>query len=375
MPTLNPMMFRTRAAAAPRTPTGPAAARWRLLAGLVAGPVVVVSIFRAVPRDWPTTAVQLVSFTPWLVLPAGASLLFAVLGRRRWMAGAAAGLVAVQLFWLVPLDFARAEPDPGERAGHGSGEGSGVAGQASGPESAPGRVELRTMSLNAKLGRADAADIVRLVRENGVTLLAVQEYTQALEGRLAAAGLADLLPNRISAPAGGAAGSAVFSAHRLAAAGTVPGSHFDMAMVRLTAESGAGRAVVDLTNVHARAPVGVGLPRWRSDLAALGRLATGPGNILLAGDFNATYDHAEFRRLLQGGGRALVDVGMSQGARLVPTWPMEDLFVPGITIDHLVTSPSLRSADYTVHRVTGTDHAAITATLSVPATPSAPADG
>ena len=76
-----------------------------MLAGLAAAPVVVVSVFRAVPREWPTTVVQLVSFTPWLVLPAGVSLLFAVLGRRRWMAGAAAGLVAVQLFWLVPLDY------------------------------------------------------------------------------------------------------------------------------------------------------------------------------------------------------------------------------------------------------------------------------
>ncbi|HET9348316.1 MAG TPA: endonuclease/exonuclease/phosphatase family protein, partial [Arthrobacter sp.] len=123
--------------------------------------------------------------------------------------------------------------------------------------------------------------------------------------------------------------------------------------------------VVDLTNVHARAPVGVGLPKWRSDLAALGKLASRPGHVVLAGDFNATYDHAEFRDILQGGDRKLVDVGMAQGSRLVPTWPMEDLFLPGITIDHVLTSPSVRSADYTVHRVSGTDHAAIIATLTV----------
>ncbi|HSN37612.1 MAG TPA: endonuclease/exonuclease/phosphatase family protein [Arthrobacter sp.] len=356
MPTLNPMMFRTRGHAAPRTPAGRAAARWRLLAGLAAAPVAVVSVFRAVPREWPITVVQLVSFTPWLVLPAGASLLFAVMGRRRWMAGSAAGLVAVQLFWLVPLDYARAAPDPSAGSGAGSGPASGQRG-----------VELRTMSLNAKLGRADAAEIVRLVRDNGITLLTVQEYTQALEDRLAEAGLAGLLPNRISAPAPRASGSAVFSAHRLAAAGTVPGSHFNMQMIRLTAESGGERAVVELTNVHARAPVGVGLPKWRSDLAALGRLASRSGNVLLAGDFNASYDHAEFRRVLQDGGRALVDVGMAEGSRLVPTWPMDGLFLPGITIDHLVTSPSVQSADYAVHRVSGTDHAAITATLSVPA--------
>jgi endonuclease/exonuclease/phosphatase (EEP) superfamily protein YafD len=318
------------------------------MAGLAATPVVVVSVFRAVPRDWPTTVVQLVSFTPWLVLPAGASLLFAVLGRHRWMAGAAAGLVAVQLFWLVPLDYARAAPE----ASDGSAEGT---------------VQLRTMSLNAKLGKADAAEIVRLVRENGITLLAVQEYTKALEDRLAAAGLSTLLPNRISAPAGGAAGNAVYSVHQLAAAGKVPGTHFPMPVIKVDAESGGQRAVVELTNVHARAPVGVGLPKWRSDLAALGRLVARPGNVVLAGDFNASYDHAEFRRLLQGEGRTLVDVAMHQGSRLVPTWPMEDYALPGITLDHLVTSPSVSSADYAVHRVAGTDHAAIMAVLTVPA--------
>ena len=360
MPTLNPMMFRTRGRAAPRTPAGGAATAWRWLAGLAAAPVVVVSVVRAVPREWPTTAVQLVSFTPWLVLPAGASLLFAVLGRRRWMAGAAAGLVAVQLFWLVPLDYARAAPDA-------------AAGPApdSVADAVDGTVELRMMSLNAKLGKADAAEIVRLVRENRITLLALQEYTQALEDRLAAAGLRTLLPNMISDPVGRAAGNAVYSVHGLVATGEVPDSHFPMPMIRLTAESQGERAVVELTNVHARAPVGVGLPKWRSDLAALGRLASQPGHVVLAGDFNASYDHAEFRELLQGGGRKLVDVGMAQGSRLVPTWPMEDLFLPGITIDHLLTSPSVRSSDYAVHRVPGTDHAAIMATLTVPAAGSA----
>lgn len=356
MPTLNPMMFRSRGRVAPRMPAGGAAAGWRWLAGLAAAPVVVVSVFRAVPREWPTTAVQLVSFTPWLVLPAGASLLFAVLGRRRWMAGAAAGLVAVQLFWLVPLDYPRAAPEAK----------AGSAPDAA-ADTADGTVELRTMSLNAKLGKADAAEIVRLVREHGITLLALQEYTPALEERLDAAGLPALLPNRISDPAGRAAGNAVYSVHGLVATGEVPDSHFPMPLLLLTAESRGRQAVVDLTNVHARAPVGVGLPQWRSDLAALGKVASRPGHVVLAGDFNASYDHAEFRDILQGGDRKLVDVGMARGSRLVPTWPMEDLFLPGITIDHVLTSPSVGSADYTVHRVSGTDHAAIMATLTVPA--------
>ena len=76
----------------------------------------------------------------------------------------------------------------------------------------------------------------------------------------------------------------------------------------------------------------------------------GPGNRLLIGDFNATYDHAEFRALLDGGpdGRKMVDVGTAAGMRLVPTWPMEGPVLPGIAIDHLVTSPGIAGSGYAV---------------------------
>jgi endonuclease/exonuclease/phosphatase family metal-dependent hydrolase len=122
-------------------------------------------------------------------------------------------------------------------------------------------------------------------------------------------------------------------------------------------------------------------------------------NRLLIGDFNATYDHSEFRAVLDGGaggsadargatgaadsgvaagdagsadsassgGRKMVDVGTAAGLRLLPTWPMEGVPLPGITIDHLVTSPQIASTGYTVHRIPGTDHAAVLATLRIPA--------
>jgi len=41
--------------------------------------------------------------------------------------------------------------------------------------------------------------------------------------------------------------------------------------------------------------------------------------------------------------------------------------LPRITIDHLVTSAGLGSSRYEVHKVAGTDHAAVLATLAIPA--------
>jgi endonuclease/exonuclease/phosphatase (EEP) superfamily protein YafD len=332
-------------AASFRPPRRPSAA-WPLLAVLASLPVAVLSVFRALPAEWPTVVVQLLAFTPWLVVPAAVALLFAVLGRSRLLVWLTAVLAAVQLFWLFPLDHGRSNPDAGART-----------------------VQLTAMNINSEFGQADAAEIVRLVRENGVTLLTVQEHSQALEDRLAAAGLSALLPNRVSDPTDDAAGSAVYSAHRIEAVGVVPDTPFQMPIVRLTVEGTGVAAVLEVANVHALPPVDVRIGQWRSDLAAVARLAARPGNRLLIGDFNATYDHAEFRALLDGGpdGRKMVDVGTAAGMRLVPTWPMKGPRLPGITIDHLVTSPGIAASGYAVRRVPGTDHAAVLATLSVPA--------
>jgi endonuclease/exonuclease/phosphatase family metal-dependent hydrolase len=226
------------------------------------------------------------------------------------------------------------------------------------------------MNINSEFGGADAAGIVRLVRDNGIGLLTVQEHSQALEDRLAAEGLGRLLPNRISSPTDDGAGSAIYSVHSLQAVGVLPDTPFQMPTVRLRMEADGESADLEVTNVHALPPVDVRVTQWRSDLEVLGTPTALPGTRLLIGDFNATYDHSEFRQVLDGGpaGMKMADVGAAQGSRLVPTWPMEGHLLPGIAIDHMLTSPQVHSSAYSVHRVAGTDHAAIVATLAVPAT-------
>ena len=132
---------------------------------------------------------------------------------------------------------------------------------------------------------------------------------------------------------------------------------FQMPTFRLTlpvADGGRAAATLEVTNVHTLPPVDVRVGQWRSDLESLGRLVTGNGaggqgsqllrNQLLLGDFNATYDHSEFRKLLDGGpdGRKLVDIGTAPGRVSSPTWPMDGQALPGITIDHLITRPAFR---------------------------------
>lgn len=323
-----------------------AACRWLTL--LAALPVLGLSVLRAVPAEWPVLVVQLLSFTPWLAVPAAAALVLAIAGRSRWLQLLAAALLVCHAFWLFPLDAAR---------------------PAAADAAAEATVELKAMTINSEFGQADAGRIVQLVADNGIGLLAIQEHSQSLQDRLSAAGLDSLLPNRISDPKDNAGGSAMYSRYPMEQVGLIPDTAFRMPTVRLTAEAGGVAAVVEVTNVHAMPPVNTGIAQWRSDLAAVGKVAGRPGNRLLIGDFNATYDHSEFRELLGSGpdGPRMVDVGTASGSRLVPTWPMEGPLLPGITIDHLVTSPRLGSSGYQVHRVAGTDHAAVLATLAVPA--------
>ncbi len=326
-----------------------------------------VSVFRAVPAPWPAPVVQLVAFTPWFVLPAGAAFLLGLRARRPWLALPAGALLALQLLWLFPPDqvadrlLAR-QTDPLQGQEESIGQGTGQRPSA----------ELKVMTLNAWKGQADAAEVVRLVRENGVALLAVQELSPALERRLDAEGLGALLPHRISRSRDGAGGGAVYSSRPIIPVDSVDGSAFHMPTVQLELDAGGRQAPLTVTNVHTKAPVWGRASQWRSELAALGRLAARPGNMLLLGDFNATLDHAEFRQMLQGQDRnrpggPLVDAGAAALARLVPTWPMAGPPLPGVVIDHIVTGPQVHSSGYAVLPVAGSDHAALLATLSVPA--------
>jgi endonuclease/exonuclease/phosphatase (EEP) superfamily protein YafD len=332
--------------AAPVPPARRRRARaFRWASAAAAAPVALVGLLRAIPADWPVMAVQLLAFVPWFTVPAAVALLLSLAARSRPLQLVAAALLGVQVLWLFPP--AAASPETAH------------AGQPV--------VEVKAMAINAGLGQADAAGIVGLVQEHQVDLLVVAEYTQELADRLSAAGLARLLPHQVAHPRARAAGAAVFSSLSLREVGMVPDSPFRMPVVSVDLSAAGQEAALRVVAVHTLAPVDDGLAQWRSDLAALDRIDAGAGPLLLAGDFNATLDHREFRDLLAGDSRTrpLVDVSAAAGSRLVPTWPMRGYYLPGVTLDHLVTSPDITGSGYSVRRVAGTDHAAVLAVLEI----------
>ncbi|MFI2562576.1 endonuclease/exonuclease/phosphatase family protein [Paenarthrobacter sp. NPDC018779] len=232
---------------------------WSVAAVLVALPVASLSLFRAIDVEWPLLVVQALAFTPWLVVPAAVALVLAALGRRRLTVITTAALLAVQLFWLFPLDYGRPVALK---------EGTAT-------------VPLKVMSLNTEFGEAEAATIVQLVRDHGVQLLALQEFSPALQERLSAEGLDALLANRISTPNDDGSGAAVYSVFPLASEGLLPDTPFRMAATRVVVEGSGAKGALTLTNVHALPPVDERIGQWRSDLLKLSRQAGSQGNQVL----------------------------------------------------------------------------------------------
>ena len=92
--------------------------------------------------------------------------------------------------------------------------------------------------------------------------------------------------------------------------------------------------------------------------------APGPRRIL-AGDFNATLDHSELRRLLDTGYR---DAGAEVGLGFTPTWPVygrRSVVTPRITLDHVLVPSGVGVRDFRAVTIPRTDHRAIIATLLV----------
>jgi endonuclease/exonuclease/phosphatase (EEP) superfamily protein YafD len=309
---------------------------------LLVVPAVVWALVRLFGLERGSPAVQLVAFTPYAAAASLVPLAIALLARRWWPA-VAAGLACVALIACVVPRTAGRPVAPG---------GAGV--------------EVRVMSMNMRAGAADAVMVVDLVREHRVDVLAVQEITPDAALRLDAAGLSVLLPHSERSPIEGVVGSALYSRYGLVDATTRlnPG---EFRQVAATVEVPGARGL-PLESVH---PVPPAMSSWVGMWSAglRGQTAAtpdGPARIL-AGDFNATLDHGELRRLIATG---YADAASAVGLGLTPTWPYAGRLkgiAPAVAIDHVLVDPRIGVRDFRAYTVPGTDHRAIIATLVLPA--------
>ncbi|WP_380281883.1 endonuclease/exonuclease/phosphatase family protein [Kitasatospora purpeofusca] len=305
---------------------------WAVLAG--AAGLVAVRLGGWDDGTWLALAVVGLPYTA----VAGVVVLGVLLALRSWWPAALAGvLVAVQLVWLVP----RLVPE------------GGGAPTADAPR-------LRLATSNAFKGRADAAELVRLVREQRVDVLAMEEFGPGAAERLERAGIAEVLPHRELRPG---RDTALYSRLPLT---PLDGAAPEAARNQVAAEVTVGGRTVRVTAVHTYYPMG-DADRWSKDFAGLRAAVSGATrNAVLLGDFNATLDHTPMRALLDTG---LTDTHAELGRGVAPTWPEADTYYAGlwpvIQIDHVLHGEALRAVSVAEHTVRGTDHRAVVAELAV----------
>ena len=277
--------------------------------------------------------VPLLSVTPQVAAAAPWAALGLHLARRRGPAATAALAAAALGVAVRPRGIPRPQPT------------------ASGPV-------LRVLTVNLFHGRGDAETVVDLARRVEADVLFLQELTAGAATRLKQAGLADLMPHARLEPRRGSGGSGIHSRFPLS-------EGLEVAPVRAAQPTALlelpGGEEVELICVHPSAPAlrRDGAVRWRAELAVLpppGRLPA-----VLAGDFNATIDHAAFRDVLRLG---YADAARQAGKALTPTWGP-----PGkgamLTLDHVLVDRSCAVLACSVHAIPGSDHRAVYAAIQL----------
>lgn len=121
-----------------------------------------------------------------------------------------------------------------------------------------------------------------------------------------------------------------------------------------------------LIAVHAVSPLQGEMLNWRSDLDWLAEQCAG-GDVIMAGDFNATIDHMAGRGTDGGVLGGCSDAAQSAGAAAVGTWPSDLPAVVGAPIDHVMATANWSATSFSVitslDRL-GSDHRPIVATLT-----------
>ncbi|MBL1074398.1 endonuclease/exonuclease/phosphatase family protein [Nocardia sp. 2] len=221
---------------------------------------------------------------------------------------------------------------------------------------APPGVDVTVMQSNLLFGAADVTAVLNTVRADRVDVLTLEELTQPALDRLWAAGITEELPYYYVEPASGGQGSGIFSRYPLQDGVRFDGFHlFNLRATMIHPELGA----LTVFQFHPVPPL-ADFAQWKWEMARVRDLLDQqPGKVIVGGDFNATYDHADFRDLLRG---RYADAGELVGIGALPTWPEDKPGGPYIGIDKVLVAGG-HATEVRALTIPGTDHRAVVARL------------
>ena len=298
-----------------------------------------------------------VALMPWFIIPTAAVAIIAFAIRQRALAVICVVCIMVQVCWhwgfIVPTDrlsvrarlaVTQSELDTTDRY-------------------------ARIMTLNAKEGAADADHIVRMVRDEHVEVLALQEVSHGLVQRLRDAGLEATQPYSNVAKWSAHDNGGVNALWSAAPMSDTTGDLIPIESSSIPASSiDFGGVAVRFGSVHPFSPRPTNQGLWSKGLSAIGQLQGSKGKYVLMGDFNAIWDHASFRYLL---GARFLDSGERAGSGFHMTYPSNVKLLGVIPmpacseIDHIVHDRGVIVGDLEARAVAGSDHKVLLGTMEI----------
>ena len=322
----------------------PAVGAGLLVAGwLIVAVLGLVALLRLVAWDSVQPLIVLNAITPIIYLPAWGVIVGALVARRWWLAAAAVVSIAAQLAFVWP-ELSAATPVP------------------SWARHAP---VVRVFDANIDASMHFHTGYVRAIEQDRPDVVTLEEFTPpALQGMVASGVLAKF-PYRCEAPTPGATGFLIASRLRLTGCQvrTVLWNGFRMQyMVTATLWSPGGP--VALRVVHPLAPFPAYWREWSAALAAVDQSirADGTSNMLMVGDFNATWGNKGFAALLHDG---LTDGAAARGKAIDLTWPNGAVVPPFVRIDHVLTGSRLTVTEIAAKPGFGSDHRYLVASVAI----------
>lgn len=212
----------------------------------------------------------------------------------------------------------------------------------------PSPGSIRLFSANVRAGSDHVADVVAEARANGADLVVLQEIEPHDAVGLPDRGIGAGYGHAILDPLPGYFGGAVLSRWPIVGSSISVGG-YPMISARVSTPHGE----LDIVNVHVVAPLDAEHHRrWSTQLVELRTLLAGAElPLVLAGDFNATPDHVELRRVAEAG-TGVGELERRSSATFPSGWPIPPL----VALDHVIGSRDVSLVGSSTVDVVGSDH-------------------